>query len=113
MDRPLTVLVVSPLDAPWHTPGAVQVDADCGHRAWLSTSGLALKLGGGVITRCEDCVDPATLNRVEAVPGAREELAAILGASTADRVVTEFEANPVPAMRTLQADNRRRRRGKS
>lgn len=105
-----TILMVSPIDALAVPPGAVQIDADCGHRAWLSKSGLAMKLGGGVITRCEDCVDPDELTEVRPVPGSQQELNEILGVGYADQVLATVAHDPASAVRTLQGSNKKRRR---
>lgn len=105
-----TILMVSPIDALAVPPGAVQIDADCGHRAWLSKSGLAMKLGGGVITRCEDCVDPGDITEVRPVPGSQQELNAILGVGEADQLLAAVAHDPKAMVRTLQGSNKRRRR---
>lgn len=104
------VLLVSPADAPAHTPGSVLFDAGCGHRAWLSVAGMQMLLGGGLVTVCEDCADPAEAARGFVVsPLVRAELSALRGADYADRLIGEAAADPAGAVRRVQESNRRRR----
>lgn len=80
------ILIVSPLDHE-HSPGSVVIDADCGHRAWLSTSGAKQMQATPMKTMCMDCVDPAAVKNMTAVPGAEEELTALFGKRFADRAI--------------------------
>lgn len=105
----LRTLIVCPADTPPLIPIFVEVDADCGHRAWISPPGLALVLSGGVTTRCEDCVDPDLITGMVAVPGARDELSAVFGPAGADDLIASAEADPARVLRELQASNRQRR----
>lgn len=93
-------------------PGSVVIDADCGHRAWISPEGLMFQLGGGVTTRCQDCVDPADVAEIDEVPGSRESLAGMLGKDAAEQLMAEVKRDPAAAVRQLQAQSWRDRKGR-
>lgn len=113
MSEDRAILICSPVDRPAGVPGAVQVRADCGHTVWLSPSGLQMQLAGVVKElRCEDCIDAKDVMEVSPGPGQREELRVLLGDNVADQLIVTATADPQRMIRTLQGDNRRRRRGR-
>lgn len=83
------ILALSPIA--WGAfPGAAGITADCGHECWISPSGVQAMLSG-VITRkiCVPCAykDPDNISRLEAVPGAEDELAEIMPREQAREVI--------------------------
>lgn len=54
-----SILIVAPVrEGIPGLPGMQEILADCGHRAWLTATGLALQLGVQVTTSCSDCTPP-------------------------------------------------------
>lgn len=80
------VLVLTPAKYPAGIKGAVQIDADCGHRTWISPSGMTALLAMGVRTICLPCVPDRPID-FEELPGAREELAANIGPELANATI--------------------------
>jgi hypothetical protein len=73
-------LVLSPVA--WGTgliPGAVEISADCGHRCYISRSGVAALLADDMQTICAGCVNPKRAVGYDIVPGAVEEAAEVIG----------------------------------
>lgn len=79
-------MVVSPYDAEYVLAGSVIIDADCGHRAWLSISGQVELRARSMRVVCANCL-PSGPFLASAVPGALEELAAEFGDQAADRII--------------------------
>jgi hypothetical protein len=103
-------LVLSPeREGSGGVPGSVTITADCGHQAWISPSGLAFKLGGGVRAVCEDCVPLETDMTVELMPGQRKELAFLIGEREADEVIRKVQQDPQGMLRAGRTRRRRRR----
>jgi hypothetical protein len=109
MDR--HVLMVAPVDAPIVLPGATLITADCGHRAWVSVSGLPLMVSGDVTARCWDCVDPTQVTQAAPVDGSAEELRALFGAAVAEQLIAPLrDEDPATVVRALQRNKNGRRR---
>lgn len=108
-ERP--VLILTPADMPAGIPGAIQIDAGCGHRAWISPTGVMALVAQSMATSCWDCLDPNADADVLQVPGARAELATAMGdPEWADNVVAQVTADPKRAVEQLQRQSRRARR---
>lgn len=91
-------IIVSPLDGA-RTDDAVQIRADCGHRAWIAPSGMNMVLNPIMRTEtvCMRCVDPKQLlayireqGGLRSLPGGQEELRAAIGKDEADEVYRRF-----------------------
>lgn len=105
-----TVLMLTPAGEPNYVRGAVLITADCGHRAWISPTGIKFSVTTTVTTRCQNCVDPADVGEMRTMPGGLEELAAHLGPAEAEAVVAQVQRDPAGAVRRLQADSKAHRR---
>lgn len=107
-----TVLLLAAEDTPplSRSAGAALVDADCGHRGWISPNGVRFRLGGGVVLCCADCVDPEQVTEFRPVPGAVQALNARFGVAATDQLMAAVRANPAKMVREIQLDNLRRRR---
>jgi len=82
----------------------VVITASCGHRAWIAPSTMTLVLNPFTRTRtvCVACAPSTELREaiaagnLRAVPGAKAELAAEVGADLADQVYRDMGVNEDP-----------------
>lgn len=62
-------------------PGAILIDADCGHRAWIGPAGIAFQVQNRPRTICDTCLlkRPDAMEAIRGgmtVPGAVDEMVA-------------------------------------
>jgi hypothetical protein len=101
-DQILLVLAPNTPDGA-HSPESVTIEADCGHTSWISPAGMAALLAQRARTTCLPCAEQRNFSEassIETVPGAREELASLLGQKKADLLIDSV----------LQKSRRRQRR---
>jgi hypothetical protein len=85
-------------------PGSSRIEADCGHVAWISPSGMQGVLWRGIGTVCAECVDLDDASGVGVLPNADVELVESLGAPQAFRLLD--------AVQQVDQEIRERRKGK-
>lgn len=107
------VLILTPVDMDPMIAGAMEVDADCGHRAWISPSGLQSQLSIGATTTCIHCIDLdklATGQMLEPSPEARSELADAAGSVAAAKMIRAMRDPTlrVAAARAMRSQRPRR-----
>lgn len=90
-----TILMVLSPDFSFHIPSAVLIDADCGHKCWISPSAKKMADDPKVSTvlKCMPCAlaEPGVLDKIRdegfvSSPDAREELNKALGTAVTDQL---------------------------
>lgn len=99
------VILLSPLDSPYHSEDAVPIAAGCGHQCWIGPTSLQTTLSPFMKTQttCLRCAyaDPKTRDKVldvfrqgkstKTLPGILDELRQSLGEEEAERTIKRFE----------------------
>lgn len=92
------MIVCSPSDMPAHVP-SVEVEADCGHKVWMSaaTAAMTIQADAPFTTTCIRCVDvkefaaAVAKDELREIPGQRDEIASVLGEERTDEALRRFK----------------------